>query len=169
MSIRPTMATNFAQAGGGDGGITLLPLLALVVAFFALLAGFVGVSLLVRSKVESRPLFWTAVTVTFFSVVVAFLFDLVVSARGVEAEVVAAEAALFFLLGTFLRRRAWSWSAGTTLLLAGVAYAMTFAFENTYDEVIPLTVGAGLVYLVAGHVVATLRTSDGARAHGEST
>jgi hypothetical protein len=138
------------QAGSPDGGIFFGGLVLLPVGFVGLVSATVLGSLAVKSRVESFDSIWAVGVAIVSALVLSALVRILLAVPPIEVELVTVSSALLFPLGIAVGRRDWLSSGLITAVLVVALYSMTRVFPNTFNEVLAMTLGAGLVFFLIG-------------------
>ena len=138
------------QAGSADRGIFFGGLVLLPVGFVGLVSATVLGSLAVKSRVGSFDSVWAAGVAVTSALVVSALVRILLAVPPAEVELVTVGSALLFPLGIAVGRGDWLSSGLISAVLVVTLYSMTRVFPNTFNEVVAMTLGAGLVFFLLG-------------------
>lgn len=141
------------QMAAPDRGIFLEGLVVLPIAFIGLVFATIIGSTAVKSRVKDFSPVWAMAIATVSAVIVSASVRVLLSIPPLEVEVVTMSSTLLFPLGLAVRRR--------NILLSGLIgasflvliYSAGYVFPNTKNEVIPLILGSGLVFLAIGYKI----------------
>lgn len=150
MEINTSYGLFALQAGNPDGGIFFGGLVLLPAVFVGLVLAIILGSLAVKSRVESFNSIWAVGVAVASALVLSALVRILLTVPPLEVELVTVSSALLFPLGIAVQRRDWLSSSVISAVLVVAFYSMTRVFPNTFDEVIPLTLGAGFVFFLIG-------------------
>lgn len=151
MELNTSYSLFALQNGSPDGGIFFGGLILLPIGFFGLVLTVIAANMYTKLKVDNFNSIWAIIPTITSALIIATLLRILLITPPLEIELVATTSTLLFPLGISTQERNWTPFVLISTVLLVAFYSFTHVFPNTFDEVIPLTAGTGLVFFFVGY------------------